>query len=86
MIITLLLYAVIRVEPPLADVAGGTLLNITGEGLREFGLTECFFAGGVTTPATFQSLSTVQCYTPQTNASYDICTGEVCNDRAASSP
>ena len=78
MIITLLLYAVISIEPTVADVQGGTLLKITGEGLAELGFLECNFAGGLKTPATLVSMSHVECYTPQTNTSSESCTGEVC--------
>ena len=79
MVITLLLYAMTSITPSLADVGGGTLLHISGEGLLDLGGTECLFAGGGRTSATQASVTTVRCYTPEANAtsSSDGCSGEV---------
>ena len=76
MVVTLLLYAVTAIAPPLADVGGGTLLRVAGEGLLDLGATECLFAGGLRTPATAVSATEVRCHTPLGNASAEGCSGE----------
>ena len=78
-LITLLLYAVIAVEPEVADVSGGTLLTVTGEGLVDLGLnaTGCHFAAaGVRTNATVLSPSTVRCHAPRADPASEGCTWE----------
>ena len=82
LLITLLLYAVTSIEPTVADVSGGTLLTIAGEGLADQDDLTCKFADGLSAPATWVSASQLQCYTPKTNMSSESCTGEVCGRRA----
>ena len=63
---TLLLYTATGVEPPLADVAGGTALTITGEGFADAGAgLQCQFSDGRAVPATLRSASAVECAAPQ---------------------
>ena len=76
MVVTLLLYALISIEPSVADVEGGTRLRVAGEGLRDLNYTECLFAGGLRTPATLLNATTVTCEAPRANASSEGCAGE----------
>ena len=78
-VVTFLLYAVLSVDPPLADVGGGTELTITSEGVppESAGRTLCQFASGSTTDATWLSANQVRCKTPEANATSEDCAGEV---------
>ena len=76
LIVIFVMYAVIGIDPTVVDAAGGTKLSITAEGLQDLGFTECYFAGGLTTPATMSSPSVVECRAPFTNSTTDACTME----------
>ena len=77
-IVTFLLYAVIAVEPPLADVGGGTEITLTVEGILSSGAgaIQCQFAEGLTTDAAWLSPARVACRTPAANATSEGCAGE----------
>ena len=72
LIVTLLLYAVTGVAPPLADAAGGTRVRVRGEGFVP-GL-RCRFGPGPPVPATVLGHGLLLCTTPGSNASG--CAGE----------
>ena len=76
LIITLLLYSVITIDPPLADVQGGTEILVSGEGLANFGFTECQFGAGLSSPATWISTTQVKCVTPTVNSTSESCEGD----------
>ena len=76
LLLTMLLYAVTAVDPPIADVAGGTRLLVAGEGFADLGATDCCFAGGVCTRATWLSPTTAQCNAPPANGTSKSCAGE----------
>ena len=77
LVVTFALYAVLRVEPPLADAAGGTALTVTSEGFPESpGPAGCQFASGATTPATWVAWNRLTCLAPRVNATAEGCAGE----------
>ena len=77
-VVTFLMFAVITVEPALADVGGGTELTMTTEGVPDLGVMKCYFAGGITTDVEWVSTSSVKCMTPEVNTTSESCAGEVC--------
>ena len=75
-ILTLLLYAVTQVIPPLADTAGGTKVEVYGEGFVPE--LDCQMQAGLTTRATFVGPNLMLCETAPTNTSATDCQSEVC--------
>uniref|UniRef100_A0A7S1IK64 IPT/TIG domain-containing protein n=1 Tax=Eutreptiella gymnastica TaxID=73025 RepID=A0A7S1IK64_9EUGL len=76
LIVTLLLYALTAIEPPVADVAGGTEITLQGEGLALAPNSVCQFAGGTQANVTWVSESAVKCITQPVSFTSASCEGE----------
>lgn len=57
-----------RLSPTVGDIGGGTLVNVTGENLRNYGDAKCRFgavaSSSLLMPATVVSLTLLRCFTP----------------------
>ena len=72
----MLTYAVVGVQPSLADTAGGTPLIVEGLGFINAPQMMCVFpAAAQMAPATFVSATEVHCTAPPANVS-SSCTGD----------
>ena len=77
LVVRLLLYAVVRLEPPLSDPRGGTLVRVFGEGLANHSSLQCRLAGHPDSPASWVSPTELRCATPPSNnTGAGTCTGE----------
>ena len=74
-IVTLVLAAVVRLQPPLADEAGGTRILVHGEGFRNG--SSCHFGPGLRSAATFVSPTLLQCEAPPSKAVAEVCAGDL---------
>lgn len=73
-VLKLLMYAVVALNPPLADVGGGTRVVVSGEGYPDDRAVQCVF-GASTVPATYLDSHTLACVAPAENST-GSCSGE----------
>ena len=75
LVILMLTYAVVAVQPGLADTAGGTPLIVQGLGFTNTTQMTCVFPGAQHVPGTFLSSTQVLCMAPTADVS-SSCEGD----------